>query len=83
MTRKRTPIYFDYTIRDQTLKRVESQRDLGLLFTSDARFKHHIQDIVSRANKMLGFIRRTLYGGKNLLPTFKSLYTALVRSHFE
>ena len=83
MTRKRTPIHFDYTIRDQTLKRVESQSDLGLLFTSDARFKHHIQDIVSRANKMLGFIRRTLYGGKNLLPTFKSLYTALVRSHLE
>ena len=32
---------------------------------------------------MLGFIRRALYGGKNLLPTFKSLYTALVRSHLE
>ena len=32
---------------------------------------------------MLGFIRRTLYGGKNLLPTFRSLYTALVRSHLE
>ena len=28
MTRKHTPIYFNYTIRDQTLKRVEFQRDL-------------------------------------------------------
>ena len=83
LTRKRTPIYFNYTIRDQTLNRVESQRDLGVLCTSDARFKHHIQDIVSRANKMLGFIRRTLNGSKNLLPTYKSLYIALVRSHLE
>ena len=52
-----------YSLRDQTLKRVETQHDLGLLFTSNARFKHHIQDIVSRANKMIGFILRTLYGG--------------------
>ena len=32
---------------------------------------------------MLGFIRRTLYGSKNLLPKYKSLHTALVRSHLE
>ena len=32
---------------------------------------------------MLGFIRRTLYGSKSPLPTYKFLYTALVRSHLE
>lgn len=30
---------------------------------------------------MLGFIRRTISGSKILLPTLRSLYVALVRSH--
>ena len=39
---------------------------------------------VNKANKMLGFIRRTLNSRSvQFLPTFRSLYVALVRSHWE
>ena len=39
--------------------------------------------VVSRANKMLGFIRRTITRYEHLLPTLKTLYVALVRSNLE
>ena len=39
---------------------------------------------MNKANKMLGFIRRSLSSRSDqFLPTFRSLYVALVRSHLE
>jgi len=71
-------------MRGKALKRVEAQRDLGVLIACDARFNEHIYAQVSKANKMLGFIRRSLSSrGDQFLPTFRSLYVALVRSHLE
>ena len=65
-------------------KRVEAQRDLGVLNTCDARFSEHIYAQVNKANKMLGFIRRSLSSRSDqFLPTFRSLYVALVRLHLE
>ena len=84
ITRKRNPIIYDYNMRGNALKRVEAQRDLGVLITSDARFNEHIYAQVNKANRMLGFIRRTLSSRcDQFLPTFRSLYLALVRSHLE
>ena len=84
ITRKRNPIIYDYNMRGKALKRVEAQRDLGVLVTCDARFNEHIYAQVNQANKMLGFIRRTLGSRSDqFLPTFRSLYVALVRSHLE
>ena len=68
----------------QSLKRVEAERDLGVLITCDARFNEHIYAQVNKANKMLGFIRRSLGSRSDqFLPTFRSLYVAIVRSHLE
>lgn len=83
MSRKRSPIKYDYNIGDCSLKRVEEQRDLGVIMTSNAKFHEHIHAVVSKANKMLGLIRRTLTRDERLLPTLKTLYVALVRSHLE
>ena len=59
----------------QPLKRVEAERDLGVLITCDARFNEHIYAQVNKANKMLGFIRRSLSTRSDqFLPTFRSLY---------
>ena len=46
-------------------------------------FSDHINAQVNKANKMLGFICRTISGSKILLPTLRSLYVTLVRSHIE
>ena len=70
--------------RGKALKRVEAQRDLTVLITCDARFNKHIYVQVNKANKMLGFIRRSLSSRSDqFLRTFRSLYVALVRSHLE
>ena len=55
-----------------------------VLITCDARFNEHIYVQVNKANKMLGFIRRS-HSSKSdqFLPTFRSLYVVLVRSHLE
>ena len=71
-------------MRGKALNRVEAQRDLGALITCDARFNEHIYAQVNKANKMLGFIRRSLSSRSDqFLPTFRSLYVDLVRSHLE
>ena len=84
ITRKRNPIIYDYNMRGKALKRVEAQRDLGVLITCDARFNEHIYAQLNKANKMLRFIRRSLSSRSDqFLPTFRSLYVTLVRSHLE
>ena len=42
ITRKRNPIIYDYNTRGKAFKRVETQRDLGVLITCDARFREQI-----------------------------------------
>ena len=42
ITRKHTLIIYDYNMRGKTFKRVEAQRDLGVLITCDDRFNEHI-----------------------------------------
>jgi len=74
ITRKRNPIIYDYNMRSKTLKRVEARRDLGVLITCDAWFNEHIYAQVNKANKMLGFICRSLGSRSHqFLPTFRSL----------
>ena len=60
ITRKRNPIFHYYNMRGRALKRVEAQRDLGVVITCDARFSEHIYAQVNKANKLLSFIRRSL-----------------------
>ena len=67
----------------KVLNRVGAQRDLGVLMSDTANFSDHIHAQVNKANKMLGFIRRTINGNKILSPTLRSLYVTLVRSHLK
>lgn len=81
-TRKHTTINYDYCISDQTLIRVTSVKDLGVIIDSKMTFRDHISYIVSKASKSLGFIFRA---GKYFSDIYclKSLYCALVRSTLE
>ena len=73
VTRKRNPIICNYNMGEKILSRVGAQRDLGVLMSDTASFSDHIHAQVNKANKMLGFIRRTISGSKILLPTLRSL----------
>lgn len=61
---KCTPIICNYKMEAKTLSRVESQRDLGVLVSDTTSFTDNIHAQVNKANKMLGFICRSICGCK-------------------
>ena len=81
-TRVKKTIIYDYVIDGQKLKAVKVIRGLGILFDDRLTFVEHIDNIVGRAMKMLGFVLRTV-GNFDSLTCFKILYTTLVRSILE
>ena len=74
---------YDHTMGTKILLRVDAQRDLGVLTTCDTHFNEHIYAQVNKANKMLGFIHRTISISEQYLPTLRSLYPALMHSHLD
>ena len=66
------------------LDRDGAQRNFWVHTRSDTpSFSDHIRAQVSKANKMLAFIRRTISGSKMFLLTLRSLYVIIVRSQLE
>lgn len=80
--RKLKPVVFDYAIAGSSLVRVTQVRDLGVTLDSKLSFKCHRHDIVSRANRQLGFIFRIADDFRDV-GCLRSLYCALVRSILE
>ena len=79
VTRKKTPIGFDYTLDGTTLTRVSEEKDLGVIITSTLSWDSHIHTITAKANKLLGLLKRTC----PLLTDVsvrRSLYLSLVKS---
>ena len=58
--RKKLPIVYDYSMKGKILKHVEKHQYLGVTIASDLNWKHHIESIVGKANRALGFIKRNL-----------------------
>lgn len=81
-SRKKTSHIADYLIRDQCLARMFSSRDLGVVFDSKIIFDQHIDSIVGKASRALGFVMRSSKPFK-CMKTVKLLYCAYVRSHLE
>lgn len=53
-----SPIEFNYSVGGIVLRRPETLTDLGVIFDHKLSFIHHIENIVSRASKTLGFLVR-------------------------
>ena len=66
-----------YTLHGHILEAVDSAKYLGITITSDLRWKNHINQVCSKANKTLGFLKRNL----NIASTTvkRNAYTSLVR----
>ena len=80
ISRKRISFDRTYRICNIELKCISSQRDLGVLISSDLSWNKHIDTITTKANRMLGFLKRNCT--KDVPPrAVKSLFIALVRSH--
>lgn len=80
--RKKTVLNYNYKINGSNLDRVQEILDLGVLLDHKLTFKLHINSVISKSNRMLGFIKRSV---KDFNDPFAiaSLYFSLVRSILE
>ena len=53
-------LVYAYSLHDQILESVPSAKYLGLTFTNNLSWGTHIQNVTSKANRTLGFLRRNL-----------------------
>lgn len=79
---KHVPTTASYYIGNHLLNEVASIRDLGIIFDKKLKFDEHIDTMVSKAYKMLGFIMRITTKFKDI-PCIMLLYNSLVRSRLE
>jgi hypothetical protein len=77
VTKKKIPLKFDYLLHSHILQPVDNSKYLGVTISNDRDWGPHINDITTKANKTLGFLRRNM---KNCTRKVKTLtYTSLVR----
>ena len=79
--RSKTHVIHDYKIANETLNRVNSTRYLGIEINDQLKWDNHINNIISKANKTLGFIRRNLHMCPYKIK--EQAYRALVRPTLE
>jgi hypothetical protein len=77
--RSAEPTIFDYMLHGSLLKRVESIRDLGINLTFNLNPTDHINNIIGRAVRNLGFLIRTSRSGLSI-DAMNAVYKALMRS---
>lgn len=80
--RKKNEIDYRYSIGGSVLGRVEVMKDLGICLDSMLRFTDHYDQMISKANQMLGFIMRMSKDFKDL-HCMVMLYISYVRSLLE
>lgn len=80
ITRKKTPIVFNYKLKKENLEQTDCERDLGVLVENDLTWTRQVNEQSAKANKLLGYIRRsTMYIHNQEVR--RTLYLALVRPH--
>ena len=81
-TRSKNPILFDYTMNGVPLQRIDEIRDLAVIITSSLSWNNHIDNIISKAARISGLIKRTL-GWHASSQTKYIMYCSLVRPLLE
>ena len=78
ITRKSRPVQVSYILNESPLTVTPYEKDLGVWVASDLTWSKHITEGCAKANKLLGFLRRTTLdiGSVRTRPT---LYLAVVR----
>lgn len=70
-----------YQVLVTELRNVSNYKDLGVIMASDLKWTKHVEEIVHKANKVLGLLK-CMVGGKNK-DTFSILYKTLVHPILE
>ena len=82
ITKNRSPSFAPLQLEGTTLEVTAEFSDLGLLTNHKLSWNSHIDKISSKANKVLGLIKRNCRDLKDV-STLRTLYCALVRSQLE
>ena len=82
ITRRITPVRYNYSMGNQNLERVHSFTDLGVIIQDNMLWELQINSMVKKANRNLWFIKRTV-GPNAPIKAKKTLYLTLVRSILE
>ena len=81
VTRKIQPTTYPYKIKDKELTTTSVEKDLGIWVASDLTWTKHVLERCAKANKLLGFVRRS--GGEiSNSRTRRKLYLSVVRPVF-
>ena len=59
---KRRIISADYTLHNHHLEVVDSSKYLGITISNTLKWDRHIDNIIAKANRTLGFLKRNLRG---------------------
>ena len=81
ITRKKEPASMDYYIDGRKLSPVINYPYLGVMLSNDFKWHSHVNNIVAKANRSLGFVRRNLYPCTET--TKRSAYVTIVRPTLE
>ena len=74
--------FFNYMLNGNSLEHVTSFKNLGVLVSSDLSWKGHIDNVVSKCNRVNGMIKRVVgYHAPNNVAF--NLYKSLTRSIVE
>lgn len=80
-SRSRNLQHFIYDVNAENLTRSSQVKDLGIFFDNELNFRYHLNIVIGKAFKQLGFILRH---SKDFSPNiFKLLYCTYVRPHLE
>ena len=65
----------NYYINGTEIKKVQEEKDLGILISEDLKPKKHVAKMVKKANRLLGMIRRTITckNKTNIMNLYKTL----------
>jgi len=81
-TRSRSPIFHPYRLGNVFIERVFVFKDLGIFYFPSLSFEQYINEIVPKALKILGFIKRVSKTFSFAI-CLHSLHFCLVRSKLE
>ena len=81
VTRSQKPFHTSYILKGHTLESVTTAKYLGITISKDMNWDTHINNITSKANKIIGFYRRNLLIQNTEAKTLA--YKSMVRSNLE